>query len=121
MSVFAIVGLLFAQTAPITVEASRSDGGVGYRELVSQQPAAAIERIAANRTLDADDPAALLNRGTAELRLGRVEAAHAAYRAALSSRSEYDVQLHGGTWVNSRDAARHAIRLMRRGEALALR
>lgn len=121
MSSFTIASLLLAQAAPITVEAPRAGSDVGYRELVADRPADAIARIDANTALAADDPAALINRGTAEMRLGRYEAAHASFRAALSSRSRYDLELQDGSWVDSRDAARRAIRLLSRGEALALR
>lgn len=121
MSAFMIAGLLLAQAAPITVEAPRAESDVAYRELADGRPGDALARIAANAALPADDPAALLNRGTAELQLGRYEAARASYRAALSSRASYDLELADGSWVNSRVAARRALRLMSRGEVLALK
>ncbi|WP_133364764.1 hypothetical protein [Qipengyuania sediminis] len=121
MSAFVIAGLILAQAAPITVEAPRAGEDVGFRELVADRPADAIARIEANRALAADDPAALLNRGAAEMRLGRYDAARDSYRAALASRTSYDLELRDGSWVNSRDAARRAIRLLSRGETLALK
>ena len=121
MSAILIAGLLFAQTSAITVEASRGQPDVGFHELVADRPADAIVRIAANRTLDADDPAALINRGTAEARLGRFAAAGDSYRAALLSRQRYDLELRDGSWVDSRAAARLAIRMLGNGETLALK
>lgn len=118
-----LAGLLFAQAAQpaITVESTPDRIDVGYRELVAQRPADAIERIEANRSLDADDPAALINLGTAKARLGDRSAAADRYRSALVSRQRYDLELADGTWMDSRAAARLAIRMLARGEALALR
>lgn len=117
----ALAVLLLAQAAPITVEAAPGDDGVGYRELVAQHPELAIERIAANRALDADDPAAQINYGTARARLGDQASALRHYRAALASRQRYDLELADGTWLDSRAAARIAIRMLAKGQALALR
>ena len=117
-----LAGLMFAQAAPaITVESPRGIDDVGYRELVAQRPADALERIEANRTLEADDPAALINRGTAKARLGDPSAAADHYRAAIVSRQRYDLELADGTWMDSRAAARLAIRKLAQGKALALR
>lgn len=118
-----LVGLMFAQAAhpAITVESTPDRFDVGYRELVAQRPADAIERIAANRSLEADDPAALINLGTANARLGDSTAAVDHYRSALASRQRYDLELADGTWMDSRAAARLAIRMLAKGETLALR
>src|SRR5687767_1712767 len=74
---FALAALLMAQAASpgITVEAPTDPYGVGYRELIAQKPAAAIERIQADWNVNADDPAALINLGTAAARLGDKTAA----------------------------------------------
>ena len=118
-----IAGLMFAQAAAptITVQSAPTRFEVGYRELADNRPAAAIERIAANRALDADDPAAQINRGTALARLGTHDAAIAHYRSAILSRERCDLELADGTWMDSRAAARMAIKMVARGEALALR
>ena len=116
-----IAGLMLAQTAPITVAANRDQFDVGFRELVADRPAAAIKRIAANRELDADDPAGLINRGTAQVRLGRIDAARESYRAALAGHQRYDLELQDGTWLDSRVAARLAIKLLAKGRSLALK
>ena len=118
-----LAGLMFAQAVQpaITVESTSDRLDVGYRELVQQRPAQAIERIAANRSLDADDPAALINLGSAKARLGNSSAAVDHYRSAIVSRPRYDLELADGTWMDSRAAARLAIRMLAKGETLALR
>ena len=121
MSATLIAGLLLAQASSITVEARREEPDVGYHELVADRPADALEKIEANRFIDFDDPAALINRGTAQARLGDIAAAQASYRAALISRQRYALELHDGTWLDSRRAARLAIRMLSDGEMLALK
>ena len=121
MSAILIAGLMLAQASTITVEANREQFDVGYRELVAGRPTEAIERIAANRALDADDPVALINRGTAEARLGLISDARDSFRTALASRQRYDLELRDGTWMDSRGAARLAIKLLETGHALALK
>ena len=92
----------------------------GYRELVTQRPAATIVKIRANNALN-DDPAAQINLGTAMARLGRRDAARDHYRVALSSRDRYDLELADGRWMDSRAAARLAIARLAKNQALALR
>ena len=116
-----IAGLMLAQAASgITVEAQQIDR-VGYQALAAGRPDLAIQRISADPVANADDPAALINLGTAYARTGDHAAARASYRAALVSRDRYDLELADGRWLDSRAAARLAIVMLRRGEALALR
>lgn len=116
-----IAGLILAQASTITVAANRDRFDVGYRELVADRPADAIQTIAANPALDIDNPAALINRGTALARLGQMEAARDSYRAALASRERFDLELQDGTWLDSRHAARLAIKMLAKGQSLALK
>ena len=116
-----IAALVLAQTSTITVAATRDQFDVGFRELVADRPLDALEKIAANPAIDSDDPAALINRGTAQARLGLMEDARDSYRAALASRQRYDLELQDGTWLDSRDAARLAIKRLTEGRTLALR
>jgi hypothetical protein len=118
---FVLAGLMLAQAvSAITVESPRSDE-VGYRELMAQRPAAAQARIAANRSLDPDDPAALINLGTALARLGETVKAAEYYRAAFACRQRYDLELADGTWMDSRAAGRLANKMLGEKQALALR
>src|SRR5215218_6928321 len=116
-----LAGLMFAQAAQpgITVESSPDRFDVGYRELVAQRPADAIERIAANRSLEADDPAALINLGTADARLGNLAGALDHDRSAIARRQRYDLELGDGRWTDSGAAARLAIALLTKGKAVA--
>lgn len=110
-----------AQATGLTVEASRSVADIGSLELAAGQPSAAIARIDANRDIDADDPAALINRGTALARLGDEAAARASFLAAIASRQSYDLELSDGRWLESRAAARLAVRMLDSNAVLALR
>ncbi len=121
MSGILLAGLMLAQSTGITVEANRALPDVGYRELVAGRPAEAIRRIDANAQLAADDPSALINRGTALARLGDTSAARDSFMAALASRQRYDVELRDGTWLDSRAAARKAVRMLDDGAVLALK
>lgn len=110
-----------AATSVVTVEAGTDRVDVGYEELRNGNPAAAIEQIKGNRTLEYNDPAALINLGTAYARLGRKDEAHRAYAAAILSTERYDLQLADGEWIDSRDAARLAIHYLADNRTLALR
>ena len=117
-----LAGLMFAQApSAITVEAQPQVDEVGYRALASGRPDLAIERISADRSASATDPAALINLGTAYARTGNHAAALTRYQAALTSRDRYDLELADGSWLDSRAAARLAMDMLRRGEALALK
>jgi hypothetical protein len=122
-----IAGALLAQvatssaTSVVTVEAGTDRVDVGYEELRSGRPDAAIAQIKGNRTLEYNDPAALINLGTAYAQLGRKDDAHAAYAAAILSTERYDLQLADGGWIDSRDAARLAIHYLEDNRTLALR
>lgn len=121
MSLLIASTFLMSPAATITVEAPRPDTEIGYSELAAGNPSEALQRIAANKGLDADDPAALINRGTAQARLGNTAAARASYRAALSSRQRYSLELRDGSWLDSRDAARLAMRMLSNGRTIALK
>lgn len=94
---------------------------VAYEELAAGQTEQAIARIRANPRIEADDPAALINLGTAHARLGRAGEARDFFMAAIASANRYDLQLADGSWMDSRRAARLALTMQARGEALALR
>lgn len=121
MSAIFVAGLIMSQVSPITVEAPRREQmDVGYSQLASGHPAAALERIAANRA-DTDEPALLINKGSALAMLGRTKAARESYRAALASRERYYLELADGSWVDSREAAQRALRMLDSGQILALK
>lgn len=116
-------GLLMAQSATpvVTVAAGQDRVDVGYEELAQGRPDAAIERIRGNSALDANDPSALINLGTAHARTGHLREAALLYRAAIASDNRYSVQLADGRWIDSRRAARMAVEALSQGETFALR
>ena len=56
-----------------------------------------------------------------KIRKGDRAAARGHYVSALASRERYDLELADGTWMDSRAAARLAIRMLAKGQELALR
>lgn len=118
-----LAALLAAQSAAPAVQAdARTDQvDVGYSELAAGQPQAAIERIQANRAVDANDPAALINLGAAHARMGSIADARAFLAAAIASPDRYDLQLADGRWMDSRRAARLAMSQLQEGRTLAVR
>ena len=109
-----IAGLMLAQAvAPaITVEGEGAEGtgriDVAYVELSEGRAADARAKLDGTRAVVQGDPSALINLGTAYARLGQGDKAQALYRAAISSRTRYDLQLSDGSWLDSRRAARLA-------------
>lgn len=82
---------------------------VGFRELASNRPAAAIARIEGNRSLPASDPARLINLAAAHSMLDRKAEARLMLTAAIASPERFDLQIADGSWMDSRQAARIAL------------
>ena len=83
---------------------------VAYDQLSSGDVSAAIGRLEALRAENPDDPALLINLGSAYAQAGRMEQAEEAYQAAATSDVRYSLELADGSWVDSRRAARLALR-----------
>lgn len=122
MSVTALfAGLLLAQAAPLAlVQNEPASVDVAYEEMAQGRNEAAIARILANRDL-ADDPAALIQLGTASARMGDAAKAQDYYRAAMTNRNVVYLELADGSWMDSRRAAKAAMDGLARGQALAAR
>lgn len=125
-----LAGAFLAQSVPsITVtgfEGAKVRSEVAYvevarDEMVAGENAQAIARINANHAADLDDPAKMINLGTAHARMGDAAAAEGYYRAAINSRSRYELELTDGRWMDSRRAAKLAIQGLAKGQALAAR
>lgn len=117
-----LMSVALAGAAPVEVSAPRNEWvDVAYDDLRSGRSQTAIDRIQANRMIDADDPSALINLGSAHARVGKLEKARSYYLAAIASKVRYDVQLADGRWMDSRRAARLAIELQQRGATFALK
>jgi Tfp pilus assembly protein PilF len=120
---FLAASLMLAQAAaiaaPTTPAVDRVD--VGYEALVQGRPHEAIARIKANDGRAASDPAALINLGSAFARLGQNDKAEASFKAAIASEDRQDLELADGSWMDSRRAARIALKRLDSGQTLALR
>lgn len=117
-----LMSAALAGTGPVEVSAPRPESiDVGYEDLRAGRAEAAIRRIQSNHLVPADDPSALINLGAAHARIGKIAEARSFYLAAIASRERYDVQLADGRWIDSRRAARTAIKLQQRGAVLALK
>lgn len=122
MSLFLAAALMAQTPTALTVPAPATPASdVGYHELVSGRPEAAIARIERNGLAQAGDPLALINLGTAYKMLGRKDEAARLYRAAASSDERYDVEMANGRWVDSRRAANLAMSRIGSDEMLALK
>lgn len=111
---------LLAQGAP-AADAGQDRVEVAYAELAAGRTADALARLRANPALVTDEPAALINLGAAQARMGKMNRARESYRAAIASRTRYDVELADGRWMDSRAAARLAMQRLEKGQVLALK
>ena len=78
---------------------------VAYADLASGQTDVALAKLQQHDGLAANDPSRLINLGAAYARLGQTERAAQAYRAAMRSDIQYEVQLANGRYMDSREAA----------------
>ncbi len=83
---------------------------VAYEAMAAGQTNAAIAHLETTKDLGAHDPSRLINLGTAYARMGRISDARAAYQAAIRSHTRYDLELANGQMMDSRGAARLALR-----------
>jgi hypothetical protein len=118
-----VASVLMGQSAfSLTLEVRPTDASdVAYEELTEGRNDEALNKLLRKTAVDSDDPAALINLGTAYAREGMTGQALASYRAAAASPQRYDLELADGTWMDSRWAARTAIRNLHRANALASR
>lgn len=109
MALSALTAVLFLAPAPLQAT------DVAFEDLAADRNAAAIARLEGNESLEADDPARLINLGVAHAREGRVEAARQLFKAAVRA-ERLVLETAGGDWIDSRDLARKAIAALARGE-----
>jgi tetratricopeptide (TPR) repeat protein len=120
MTMLLFAGALLSQASVMTVP---HQGGiekvdVAYEALAQGRTDAAIAQL---RSEAGNDPAALINLGSAYARKGMRQEAMDCFTAALASRDQYELQLADGSWMNSRDAARAAAARLERSGAFAAR
>lgn len=110
-----------AAAQSIVVTGSEDDGlapvSVAYEELQAGQNRMAVDKLT-HSAIERDDPSRLINLGTAYARLGQKADAQTAYEAAIASPIRYDVELAGGTYMDSRWAARTALANLNQGKPL---
>jgi hypothetical protein len=113
--IFALLGLgLAAAAAPVAAREIPADGTailpVAYEALRDGHTQEAVRQLTTTADVDARDPSRLINLGTAHARLGHGDQAAAMYRAALASPIRYDLELADGRTMDSRWAARMALK-----------
>lgn len=92
---------------------------VAFDDLANGRPSQAVTALEQRLLDDPEDPATLINLGTAYQQVGQSDRAAEAYRAALDSKTRYKVELADGSWADSRDTARRGLAGVRAGTALA--
>ncbi|HUD30726.1 MAG TPA: hypothetical protein VMQ93_17810 [Novosphingobium sp.] len=113
LSVLVTAALLGQSAFALAVDKTAPDTtDVAYQELAAGQSQEAVRKLEAGGAAQSNDPAALINLGAAYARAGMADKALAAYRAAVASPERYDLELADGSWVDSRVAARMALRSM---------
>ena len=108
---FALGALLFAQAGSMAVidEPVLEQHDVAYETLAAGEARNAVTALEALRAENPDDPALLINLGSAYVAIGDLEQAEQSYRAAAASNIRYQLELADGSWVDSRRAARTAL------------
>ena len=105
--------VLFAQASSMAIigapEGTESQD-VAYETLAAGEAQQAIANLEALRADNPGDPALLINLGSAYAELGDATKAAEYYRAAAESDIRYQLELADGSWVDSRRAARTALR-----------
>lgn len=122
LSVLVTAALLGQAAFSLAVDKPAPDvADVAYTELTAGQPQAAVQKLEAGGAARSNDPATLINLGAAYAGAGMADKALVAYRAAVASPERYDLQLADGSWVDSRVAARRALKGMTAARAVAVR
>ncbi len=109
--ILALAALLSTQAgiADQAPEQAVEQTDVAYEELASGQTDLAIARIEAQLNDNPDDPALLINLGSAWAAKGEFDKAADFYERAARSDVRYRMELADGNWVDSRRAARLAL------------
>jgi tetratricopeptide (TPR) repeat protein len=120
MTMLLFAGALLSQASVMSVphEGGLEKVDVAYEALAEGRTDAAIAQLRAEA---GNDPAALINLGSAYARKGMRQEAMDCFNAAIASSRQYELQLADGSWMNSRHAARVAAARLERTGALAAR
>ncbi|AXB77475.1 hypothetical protein [Novosphingobium sp. P6W] len=122
LSVLLTAALLGQSAFSLAIDRPTADvPEVAYRELSEGNSQAAVRKLEANGAARSEDPATLINLGAAYARAGQGDRALAAYRAAVATPERYDLELADGTWMDSRQAARAALKGLTASRTMAAR
>lgn len=102
-------------------EIGYESGSLGYAALLKGNYPVALEQMqAAEKQVSSAarrDPARLINMGLAYAKMGDLALARSHYQAAIDAERSFDVILSDGRVMDSRVAARHALRRLDQGYA----
>ena len=113
----ALAAVLAMPAAAYASETGADRVDVAYQALSEGRTAEAITKLDAKTS----DPATLINLGTAYARQGRIAEARTAFTAAIESEDHYYLELADGSWVDSRKAAKMALKTLDKTTDIALR
>lgn len=109
------------QNRAAATEIGYEAGALGYAALLQGNYPAALEQMqAAEKQISPAtrrDPARLINMGLAYAKLGDATSARTHYEAAIAAPTSFDIILSDGRVMDSRDAARSALRRLDQGYA----
>lgn len=119
-----MTALLMGQSAfslAVETPSAQVAPNVAYTELAAGRSDAALRILEGGSLVRASDPAALINLAAAYSAAGYTDKAIASYRAAIASPDRYSLELADGTWMDSRLAARTALKRLMTANARASR
>ena len=91
-------------------EIGYAEGSLGFSAIMQGDYSKAIDQIEHDNQEAPNDPAKLINLGHAHAQLGETAQAKRYYEAALTTKKSFDLILADGRVMNSRQAARKALR-----------
>lgn len=119
--VLAVLAAAISPAAAIAADTDTDRVDVAYEALSEGRTAEAIAKLDRSAGIQASDPATLINLGTAYVRQGRLTEARDMFTAAMNAQDHYYLELADGTWVDSRKAAKAALKNLEKSASIALR
>lgn len=118
---FALLAAALSPAAAFAEDTGAKSVDVAYQALSEGRTAEAIAKLDGSAAVQTSDPAALINLGTAYARQGRIADARALFTAAMNSEDHYFLELADGSWIDSRKAAKMALKNLDKSTGIALR
>ncbi len=111
---FPLMIIVAAMAAPVAAqpdfEIGYDRGSLAYEALMANKNELALQQLLRDSSVSDNDPAKLINIGRAYARLGEFDRAKESFEAALNCKDEMDLVLADGREMNSRDAAKLALK-----------